>query len=142
MIVVFWIPSEEDPSSGRITECRDVPLSLDMVLDQPFIEVPEVAKWDCTHEVKNFAVVPRDPEIISAEKAKFGKIRVRVLRDAGLKDGFDPYYLNDLRWDGFTEEQKAAMLDWRQQMLDWTDTETDFDNPTAPPPPEFLKDKK
>ncbi|MEH0194582.1 hypothetical protein V7S57_02485 [Caulobacter sp. CCNWLY153] len=135
MIVILF-----DRQTRRITECRVLPEADAMRLEQPWREVFEDRPdWDVTHEMdENDDPVPRDPAVIQAEKVRPAMSRLRVGRDALLREQVDPLVMNPLRWSALWPDQQSQVVAYRQALLDWPAAETDPLNPTPPTKPEFL----
>ncbi len=137
MIVVFFTPRADDPTSGPITQCVEAPEATIVRLGRPHREVDERRDdWDFTHEIVGGEVVPRDPAVLSAIRLANAVRRLRARRDALLRDVADPILTHPLRWAALSEVQQAAWIAYRQALLDWPASEADPINPTPPTPPE------
>ncbi|WP_426033380.1 hypothetical protein [Caulobacter sp. DWP3-1-3b2] len=139
MIVVFFKPGVDAPASGRIRDCLEATAETVQAQGRPFVEVFEHrGDWSQTHEVVDGVVVPRAPVQMAAEALAAASRHLRVRRNTLLRDVVDPYVTNPLRWAELTEGEQAEMAAWRSALLDWPDTETDPENPTEPPAPDFV----
>ena len=133
MIVVWWTPREDDPTSGPITGCTDTPDEFFNPRGRSYIEVTERrATWDVTHEVVAYVVTPRAPDVLMAEARETGLRQLRMLRDTLLRNDVDAVANSRFRWSALTPDQQAAYGAYRQALLDWPETETDPLNPTPP----------
>lgn len=136
MIVVLFMPRDDDPLSGPITECIEVTESVIVTMGRTWRQVAELGPWDFTHEVVAGEVVARDPAVLAAINRTNAVRRLRARRNALLRNDVDPIVTNPIRWAELSAEQQAAWLAYRQALLDWPEAEADPLNPTPPIAPE------
>lgn len=76
--------------------------------------------------VKVFNALEQDTSIETETDAEYeeylGKV-IRLQRDDLLKANVDPIVTNPLRYNSLTEEEKTALTDYRQKLLDITEQE-------------------
>lgn len=138
MIVVIYIPSDEDPLSGPIDHQFKGRLLQPHDIFDCWVEVFEDRPdWDVTHEVRKGKVVKILAATRKAREMEVAKKRLRARRGDLMRDHVDG--ISPVRWAVMTDEEKAEISAYRQALLDWPKKEKDFLNPTEPTPPAFLR---
>jgi hypothetical protein len=139
IVQLFFQNAADHPFGGPILSARKTRSIDPFAWHAPHIVVDDWrTDWDVTHFVVDGRAEPIPPEVILARELAMARVRLRVRRDAILRDVVDPVRTNPPRWNALTAAQQAALSVYRQALLDWPATELDPLAPTPPPVPEFL----